>query len=77
MWVRRARLKSNNKQRSLGLKWSMSEVGTPPPHNSDKPHGLVTSINNNNQRPPSISGGIVLDKRQSSPRQSRFQHLGI
>ena len=25
----------------------MSEVGTTPPHNSDKPHGLVASINNN------------------------------
>ena len=25
----------------------MSEVGTPPPHNSEKPHGLVDSINNN------------------------------
>ena len=38
----------NNKQRSLGPEWSMSEVGTPPPHNPDKPHRLVTSINNNN-----------------------------
>ena len=25
----------NNKRRSLGLEWSMSEVGTPPPHNSE------------------------------------------
>ena len=41
-------IKSNNKQWILGLEWSMSEVGTPPPHNSDKPHGLVDSINNNN-----------------------------
>ena len=38
----------NNKRRILGLEWSMSEVGTPPPHNLDKPHGLVASINNNN-----------------------------
>ena len=38
----------NNKRRILGPEWSMSEVGTPPPHNSDKPHGLVDSINNNN-----------------------------
>ena len=37
----------NNKQQNLGLVWSMSGVGTPPPHNSDKPHGLVASINNN------------------------------
>ena len=37
----------NNKRRSLGPEWSMSEVGTPPPHNLDKPHGLVASINNN------------------------------
>ena len=27
----------------------MSEVGTPPPHNLDKPHVLVASNNNNNQ----------------------------
>ena len=26
----------------------MSEVGTPPPHNPEKPHLLVDSINNNN-----------------------------
>ena len=26
----------------------MSEVGTPLHHNSEKPHGLVDSINNNN-----------------------------
>ena len=38
----------NNKRRSLGTKWSMSEVRTPPPHNFDKPHGLVASKNNNN-----------------------------
>ena len=38
----------NNKQWSLGPEWSMSKVGTPPPHNLDKPHGLVASINNNN-----------------------------
>ena len=37
-----------NKRHSLGPEWSMSEVGTPPPHNSDKPHGMVASINNNN-----------------------------
>ena len=29
----------NNKQRILDPEWSMSEVGTPPPHNSEKPHG--------------------------------------
>ena len=41
----------NNKRQILGTEWSISEVGTPPPHNSDKPHGLVDSINNNNQLP--------------------------
>ena len=39
----------NNKRQILGTDWSMSEVGTPPPHNSDKLHGLVASINNNNK----------------------------
>ena len=39
----------NNKQRSLGPEWSMSKVGNPPPHQLDKPHGLVASINNNNK----------------------------
>ena len=36
----------NNKRRSLGPEWSMSKVGTPPPHNLDKPHGLLASIDN-------------------------------
>ena len=45
-WIRRAIIKSNNKQRSLGTEWSMSKVGTQPPHNSDKPHVLVASTNN-------------------------------
>ena len=35
-----------NYQRSLGPVWSMSEVGTPSPHNTEKPHGLVASTNN-------------------------------
>ena len=38
-----------NKQRILRPEWSMSEVGTPPPHNAEKPHGLMDSINNNNK----------------------------
>ena len=38
----------NNKLRSLGPEWSMSKVGTPLHHNSDKPHVLVASNNNNN-----------------------------
>ena len=38
----------NNMIRSLGLEWSMSEVGTPPHHDSEKPHGQVASIKNNN-----------------------------
>ena len=37
----------NNKRRFLGSEWSMSEVGTPPPHISEKPNGLVAIINNN------------------------------
>ena len=37
-----------NKRRILGPEWSMSKVGTPPPHNLDKPPRLVESINNNN-----------------------------
>ena len=40
----------NNKLQSLGPKWSMSEVGTPPLHNLDKPHVLVASNNNNNNK---------------------------
>ena len=36
-----------NKRWSLGPERSMYEVGTLPPHNSDKSHGLVASINNN------------------------------
>ena len=47
-WGRGAILKSNNKQQSLGVYWKISGVGIPPPHNSDKPHALVASINNNN-----------------------------
>ena len=41
---------SNNKRRSLGPERSMSEVGTPPPHNLDKPRKLVASNNNNNNK---------------------------
>ena len=33
----------NNKRRSLGPEWSLSEVGTPTPHDLDIPHGLVAS----------------------------------
>ena len=50
MWGRRARLKSNNRRRSLSADWVMSEVGIPPPHNSDYPHTLEASINNNNKK---------------------------
>ena len=38
----------NNNRKSLGPEWSMSKVGTPPPHNLDKLHGLVATIKNNN-----------------------------
>ena len=48
-WGGRARLKSKNKRRSLGPEWSMSKVGTPTPHNSEKPHIMVASINNKQQ----------------------------
>ena len=37
----------------------MSEVGTPPPHNSDKPHGLVDRINNNNNNHKAVAEIIV------------------
>ena len=37
-----------NKRRILGPEWSMSEVGTPLPHNRERSHGLVASNNNNN-----------------------------
>ena len=37
-----------NKLRSLGLEWKVSKGVTPPPHNLDKPHSMVVSINNNN-----------------------------
>ena len=33
----------NNKRWSLGPEWSMSEVGTSPPHDLDIPHGPVAS----------------------------------
>ena len=39
----------NNKRRILGPDWPMSEVVTPPPHNSEKTHGLLESINNNDK----------------------------
>ena len=47
----------NNKRRILGPEWSMSEVGTPSTHNSNKPHGLVDSINNNR----CLEGGGLCD----------------
>ena len=37
-----------NKLRSLGTEWSISKVGTPPYHNSDRTHVPVASNNNNN-----------------------------
>ena len=33
----------NNDQCSLGLEWSLSDVGTSPPHDLDIPHKLVDS----------------------------------
>ena len=56
-WGGRARLKSNNKRRILGLEWSMYKFGTPPPHNSDKPCRLLNSINNNNNNNPQRKSG--------------------
>ena len=56
-----------NKRRSLGTEWSMSKVGTPPPHNSEKPQGLVGSINNINNkknRPSDIMRSTILNVRQ-------------
>ena len=37
----------NNKQRIIGPEWSMYEAGAPPPHNMEKPHGMVAIENNN------------------------------
>ena len=33
----------NNKRRILGLDWSMSEAGTPPPHNLGKPNNNINA----------------------------------
>ena len=49
LWGGRAKLKSNNKRKSLCAEWEMSKVGIPPPHNSDNHHALVDSIKNNNE----------------------------
>ena len=47
----------------------MSEVGTPSPHNSDKPHGLVDSINNNNNNNNNIiHTSLVVFYRPTSER---------
>ena len=37
------KIKCKPYQRSLGLEGSLSEVGTPPPHNLDTPHNLVAT----------------------------------
>ena len=42
-------INSNKNRRILGPERSMSEVETPPPHNLDKPHGVVDSNNNKNK----------------------------
>ena len=43
-WGRSDRLKVLSIiNKSLGTEGSMSEVGIPPPHNSDKPHALVAA----------------------------------
>ena len=50
----------NNKQQILDPEWSMFKVGTPPPNNSDKPHGLVDSINNNSNNNPLLVKNIFV-----------------
>ena len=40
-WGGRVRKENFKYQRSLGTKMSLPEVGTPPPHDSGTPHGLV------------------------------------
>ena len=45
----------NNKGWSLGPDWSMSKVGTPPPHNSEKPHGLGESNTHTHNIPQYLS----------------------
>ena len=55
----------NNRLRILGTEWSMSEVGTPPPYNLDKPHRMVDSIiNNNNTNVIITQVGMVLKRTQ-------------
>ena len=51
----RGRFKSNthnNKRRSLGMQWSVSENVTPPPHDLDTSHGLVSSNTHTHITPP-------------------------
>ena len=40
----------SNKRRSLGLDWSLYEVGTSPPHDLDITHGLVASNTHTHQK---------------------------
>ena len=42
----------------------MSEVETPPPHNLDKPHGLVASINNNKNIKQIIKGKNYINEME-------------
>ena len=44
----------NNKRRSLGPEWPMFEVVISPLCSSNKPHGLVASINNTRYQNESI-----------------------
>ena len=52
----------------------MSEVGTPPPHNLDKTHGLVDSNNNNIElrRSDRQPEGVDLRRQERLPSQSVY-----
>ena len=58
----------NNRRRSLGLEWSMCEVGTPPPHNLGETHGLVASNNNNIARALTANNSSIRKSYRAIPR---------
>ena len=51
----RARLECNVKRQSLGAEWSMSKVGIPPPHDSNKSQALVEGIKQQQQKEGGLS----------------------
>ena len=65
----------NNKRRIIGPEWSMSEVGTPPPHNLEKTHGMVDSTNNNNNNTGSRLTTILIGMCCGSHNYINFEYL--